>query len=59
MLATISCECTDKTNGPPTLSIWFRAAFEAAYAAKPSSISRKLVVEPESLDMKTIVPMGI
>lgn len=38
-------------------SIWFRAALEAAYAAKPSSISRKHCAEPESLEMKTMVPM--
>lgn len=37
----------------------FRAAFEAAYAANPSSISRKFPCDPESLDMKTIVPIGI
>lgn len=37
----------------------FNAAFEAAYAANPSSISRKLLCEPESLDMNTMVPMGI
>lgn len=36
-----------------------RAAFEAAYAAKPSSISRKLPWEPESEDMKVMVPMGM
>jgi hypothetical protein len=36
-----------------------RAALEAAYAAKPSSISRKFPWDPESLDMKTMVPMGM
>lgn len=35
------------------------AAFDAAYAANPSSISRKLPCEPESLDMKTMVPIGM
>lgn len=58
-----------------TRSIWLRAHLDAAYAPKleevskhfnrsgepsyPSSFSRKFVAEPESLDMKTIVPMGI
>lgn len=37
----------------------FKAAFDAAYAANPSSISRKLPWDPESLDMKTMVPMGM
>lgn len=40
----------DKWRSP-----WLRAAFEAAYAPKPSSKERKLAVEPESEDMKTIV----
>jgi hypothetical protein len=35
------------------------AALEAAYAAKPSSISRKLPWEPESLDMNVMVPIGM
>jgi hypothetical protein len=46
----------DKTTH--TLNIWFRAAFDAAYAPNPSSNSRKLSAEPESLDMKTMVPIG-
>jgi hypothetical protein len=35
-------------------NIWFSAAFEAAYAPKPSSWSRKSVAEPLSLEMKMI-----
>lgn len=39
------------------LAIWFKAALDAAYAAKPSSTSRNSVADPESLEMKTMVPM--
>ena len=40
-------------------SAWFRAAFEAPYAAKPSSLARKRWVEPESLDMNVMAPISI
>ncbi|KAK3062545.1 hypothetical protein LTS18_003844, partial [Coniosporium uncinatum] len=43
-----------QAKGTLTLNIWLSAAFDAAYAANPSSISRKFVVDPESLDMKVI-----
>lgn len=39
------------------LAMWFKAALDAAYAAKPSSMSRNSVADPESLEMKTMVPM--
>lgn len=38
---------------------WFRAALEAAYAPNPSSKARKLVVEPESEEVKTMVRIWI
>ena len=40
-------------------AIWLRAALEAPYAANPSSCSRKADADPESLEMKVIVPIGM
>ena len=40
-------------------AIWFNAALDAPYAAKPSSKSRNSCVEPESLEMNVIAPIGI
>lgn len=60
--------CTASTTGAGLLGVairwssaarwrrpWFKAAFEAAYAPKPSSKERKLRVEPESEEMNTSV----